>query len=103
MACTPARKGVRAFLATPSAAIAADGGVCERPTNTSRRAIVFAGLTVVVALLGMLALNVGIISAMAMAIGAAVTVVLTVPAAVTLLSALLGSIHDTPVEEPWSV
>jgi uncharacterized membrane protein YdfJ with MMPL/SSD domain len=92
---------VHAFLATPSAAIAVDGGVCERPTNTSRRDIVFAGLTVVVALLGMLALNVGIISAMA--IGAAVTVVLTVPAAVTLLPALLGSIHDTPVEEPWSV
>jgi putative drug exporter of the RND superfamily len=58
--------------------------------NTSGRAVVFAGLTVVVALLGMLTLNVGIINGMA--IGAAVTVVLTVLAAVTLLPALLGMI-----------
>ncbi|GAB3009951.1 MMPL family transporter [Streptomyces pseudoechinosporeus] len=58
--------------------------------NTSGRAVLFAGLTVVVALLGMLTLNVGIINGMA--IGAAVTVVLTVLAAVTLLPALLGMI-----------
>jgi RND superfamily putative drug exporter len=58
--------------------------------NTSGRAVVFAGLTVVVALLGMLTLNVGIINGMA--IGAAVTVVLTVLAAITLLPALLGMI-----------
>ncbi|MDX2533158.1 MMPL family transporter [Streptomyces scabiei] len=58
--------------------------------NTSGRAVVFAGLTVVVALLGMLTLNVGIINGMA--IGAAVTVVLTVLAALTLLPAMLGLI-----------
>ncbi|MEU2226935.1 MMPL family transporter [Streptomyces sp. NPDC018347] len=58
--------------------------------NTSGRAVVFAGLTVAVALLGMLTLNVGIINGMA--IGAAVTVVLTVLAAVTLLPALLALI-----------
>ncbi|WP_460060623.1 MMPL family transporter [Streptomyces sp. YKOK-I1] len=58
--------------------------------NTSGRAVLFAGLTVVVALLGMLTLNVGIINGMA--IGAAVTVVLTVLAAITLLPALLGMI-----------
>ncbi|MET7687886.1 MMPL family transporter [Streptomyces sp. NPDC005483] len=58
--------------------------------NTSGRAVVFAGLTVVVALLGMLTLNVGIINGMA--VGAAVTVVLTVLAALTLLPALLGMI-----------
>ncbi|WP_327725638.1 MMPL family transporter [Streptomyces europaeiscabiei] len=58
--------------------------------DTSGRAVVFAGLTVVVALLGMLTLNVGIINGMA--IGAAVTVVLTVLAAITLLPALLGMI-----------
>ncbi|RPE39331.1 RND superfamily putative drug exporter [Streptomyces sp. Ag109_O5-1] len=58
--------------------------------NTSGRAVVFAGLTVVVALLGMLTLNVGIINGMA--IGAAVTVVLTVLAAITLLPAMLGMI-----------
>ncbi|WP_069770729.1 MMPL family transporter [Streptomyces sp. LUP30] len=58
--------------------------------DTSGRAVLFAGLTVVVALLGMLTLNVGIINGMA--VGAAVTVVLTVLAAVTLLPALLGMI-----------
>jgi RND superfamily putative drug exporter len=58
--------------------------------NTSGRAVVFAGLTVVVALLGMLTLNVGIINGMA--IGAAITVVLTVLAAITLLPALLSLI-----------
>ncbi|WNM31680.1 MMPL family transporter [Streptomyces sp. Li-HN-5-11] len=66
-------------------------GVAEsiaKSLNTSGRAVVFAGLTVVVALLGMLTLNVGIINGMA--IGAAVTVVLTVLAAITLLPALLG-------------
>ncbi|MES5824615.1 MMPL family transporter [Streptomyces sp. RG80] len=58
--------------------------------NTSGRAVLFAGLTVVVALLGMLTLNVGIINGMA--IGAAITVTLTVLAAITLLPALLGMI-----------
>ncbi|MFE1117821.1 MMPL family transporter [Streptomyces rochei] len=56
--------------------------------NTSGRAVVFAGLTVVVALLGMLTLGVGILSGMAL--GAAMTVILTVLAAVTLLPAILG-------------
>ncbi|MFI6810171.1 MMPL family transporter [Streptomyces luteogriseus] len=68
-------------------------GVAEsvaKSLNTSGRAVVFAGLTVVVALLGMLTLNVGIINGMA--IGAAVTVLLTVLAAITLLPALLGMI-----------
>ncbi|MFF7930078.1 MMPL family transporter [Streptomyces sp. NPDC007940] len=68
-------------------------GVAEstaKALNTSGRAVVFAGLTVVVALLGMLTLNIGIINGMA--IGAAVTVALTVLAAITLLPALLGMI-----------
>ncbi|MYW01887.1 MMPL family transporter [Streptomyces sp. SID3343] len=56
--------------------------------NTSGRAVVFAGLTVVVALLGMLVLGIGILNGMA--VGAALTVLLTVSAAVTLLPALLG-------------
>ncbi|MEW2304349.1 MMPL family transporter [Streptomyces sp. NPDC006655] len=66
------------------------GESVAKALNTSGRAVVFAGLTVVVALLGMLTLNVGIINGMA--IGAAITVVLTVLAAVTLLPALLGMI-----------
>ncbi|WP_235032137.1 MMPL family transporter [Actinacidiphila yanglinensis] len=58
--------------------------------NTSGRAVVFAGLTVVAALLGMTTLDLGVVTGMAE--GAAVTVVLTVLAAVTLLPALLGFI-----------
>ena len=58
--------------------------------NTSGRAVVFAGLTVVAALLGMTTLGLGVVTGMAE--GAAVTVVLTVLAAVTLLPALLGFI-----------
>ncbi|MFJ9118742.1 MMPL family transporter [Streptomyces sp. NPDC102394] len=66
------------------------GESIAKSLNTSGRAVVFAGLTVVVALLGMLTLNVGIINGMA--VGAAVTVVLTVLAAITLLPALLAMI-----------
>jgi putative drug exporter of the RND superfamily len=56
--------------------------------NTSGRAVLFAGGTVIVALLGLLILNVGFVSGLG--IGAAVTVFLTVLAAVTLLPALLA-------------
>ncbi|XVQ14503.1 MMPL family transporter [Spirillospora sp. CA-255316] len=56
--------------------------------TTSGRAVVFAGITVVVALLGMFVVGLGILTGMAQA--AAVTVVFTVAAAVTLLPALLG-------------
>lgn len=66
------------------------GESIAKSLDTSGRAVIFAGLTVVVALLGMLTLNVGIINGMA--VGAAVTVVLTVLAAITLLPALLGLI-----------
>ncbi|MEU8569124.1 MMPL family transporter [Streptomyces pathocidini] len=56
--------------------------------NTSGRAVLFAGGTVCIALLGMLALRLSFLDGMAFA--AALTVVLTVAAAVTLLPALLG-------------
>ena len=56
--------------------------------STSGRAVLFAGGTVIVALLGLLVLNVGFVSGLG--IGAAVTVFLTVTAAVTLLPALLA-------------
>ncbi|MEU0934219.1 MMPL family transporter [Embleya sp. NPDC005971] len=56
--------------------------------DTSGRAVVFAGLTVVIALLGMFTLGIGILNGMAL--GAALTVLATVSAAVTLLPALLG-------------
>jgi RND superfamily putative drug exporter len=56
--------------------------------DTSGRAVVFAGVTVMVALLGMFVVDLGILTGMAQA--AAVTVLFTVAAAVTLLPALLG-------------
>ncbi|MEP7021725.1 MAG: MMPL family transporter [Pseudonocardiales bacterium] len=58
--------------------------------NTSGRAVLFAGGTVIIALLGMFVLNVGFLTGLGIA--AALTVFLTVLAAVTLLPALLGMI-----------
>lgn len=66
------------------------GDSIAKSLNTSGRAVVFAGLTVVAALLGMTTLDLGVVTGMAE--GAAVTVVITVLAAVTLLPALLGFI-----------
>src|SRR5271157_3157422 len=59
-----------------------------RALNTSGRAVLFAGTTVCIALLGMLVLRIGFISGLGIA--AAITVLFTVAAAVTLLPALLG-------------
>lgn len=56
--------------------------------TTSGRAVVFAGLTVVAALLGMVVVGMGVLTGMGQA--AAVTVLFTVAAALTLLPALLG-------------
>jgi putative drug exporter of the RND superfamily len=56
--------------------------------NTSGRTVLFAGLTVCVALLGQFALGVGFLDGLSAA--AAVTVALTIAAALTLLPALLG-------------
>ena len=59
-----------------------------RALNTSGRAVLFAGTTVCIALLGMLVLHIGYISGLGIA--AAITVLFTVAAAATLLPALLG-------------
>jgi RND superfamily putative drug exporter len=56
--------------------------------NTSGRTVLFAGLTVCVALLGQFALGVGFLGGLSAA--AAVTVALTIATALTLLPALLG-------------
>ncbi|NTW42417.1 MAG: MMPL family transporter, partial [Cellulomonadaceae bacterium] len=56
--------------------------------GTSGRAVVFAGVTVMVALLGMVVVGLGVLTGMSQA--AAVTVLFTVAAAITLLPALLG-------------
>jgi len=60
-----------------------------RAMNTSGRAVLFAGGTVVVALLGLLVLRVGFLGGLG--IGAAVAVLWTVAAAITLLPAMLGA------------
>ncbi|PZH17369.1 hypothetical protein C1I97_05290 [Streptomyces sp. NTH33] len=68
-------------------------GVPEAATNavaTTGRAVVFAGATVCIALLGMLILRLGFLNGVAVA--ASVTVILTVAASVTLLPALLSFI-----------
>ena len=74
------RNGLKAGLSPADAA--------ARALDTSGRAVLFAGTTVCIALLGMLVLNVSFISGLGIA--AATTVLFTVAAAVTLLPALLG-------------
>jgi RND superfamily putative drug exporter len=64
------------------------GEAAELALDTSGRAVLFAGGTVCVALLGLLVLGVSFLNGVAVA--AAATVVLTVAAATTLLPALLG-------------
>ena len=64
-------------------------GAITTAMNTSGRAVLFAGGTVIVALLGLVILNVGFLTGLGIA--AAVTVFLTVMAAVTLLPALLAT------------
>ncbi len=59
-----------------------------RALNTSGRAVLFAGSTVVIALLGMLVLGLSFLNGVAVA--AALTVLITMMASVTLLPALLG-------------
>ncbi|MFJ9470234.1 MMPL family transporter [Streptomyces caniferus] len=76
------RKGLRAGLPVLEAAV--------RAVSVSGRAVVFAGATVCIALLGMLILRLSFLNGVALA--ASLTVVLTVAAAITLLPALLGLI-----------
>jgi RND superfamily putative drug exporter len=63
-------------------------GAVEGALNTSGRAVLFAGATVVIALLGMFALGVTILNGVAVA--AAIAVVMVLAASVTLLPALLS-------------
>ena len=74
------RRGMLAGLTPEEAAVQA--------IDTSGRAVLFAGSTVCIALLGILILGIGFLSGLAVA--SALTVVFTVLAAVTLLPALLG-------------
>jgi putative drug exporter of the RND superfamily len=89
----------------------AESGV--KALNTSGRAVVFAGGTVCIALLGMFALDMAFLNGVA--IGASITVVFAVLAAITLLPAMFGVLgmrvlsrnerrrlaeHGTDPEEP---
>jgi RND superfamily putative drug exporter len=76
------RRGLKRGLSVTEAAINA--------VTTTGRAVVFAGATVCIALLGMLILRLGFLNGVAIA--ASLTVVLTVAASVTLLPALLSFI-----------
>ncbi|MCQ4084336.1 MMPL family transporter [Streptomyces sp. RB6PN25] len=78
------RRGLRRGLSVQQAA--------ECAVATSGRAVVFAGGTVCVAVLGLLALGLSFLNGVAIA--ASLTVLLTVAASVTLLPALLGVIGE---------
>ncbi len=60
--------------------------------DTAGRSVIFAGLTVVVSLLGMLLIGLAFITGLG--VGAAVTVAVTMAASVTLLPAFLGLVGD---------
>ncbi|MFI8994223.1 MMPL family transporter [Streptomyces sp. NPDC053542] len=76
------RKNLRAGMDVPEAA--------QKAVAVSGRAVVFAGATVCIALLGMFVLRLSFLNGVALA--ASLTVVLTVAASITLLPALLGLI-----------
>ena len=74
------RSNIKAGMSLEEAAVAA--------LNSAGRAVLFAGTTVCIALLGMLVLNISFVSGLGIA--AAITVLFTMFASVTLLPALLG-------------
>ena len=67
--------------------------------DTAGRAVIFAGLTVVISLLGMLLMGLAFITGLA--IGAATTVAVTMVASVTLLPALLGLARERVEVTRW--
>ena len=87
------RQGLQSGLDPEEAVITA--------VDTSGRAVLFAGLTVIIALLGMLAIGLSFISGLG--IGAAAVVAVTVLAAVTLLPAMLGFVGNNidRLRLPW--
>jgi len=87
------RQGLQAGLDPEQAVVTA--------IDTSGRAVVFAGATVIIALLGMLAVGLSFISGLG--VGAAAVVAVTVLAAITLLPAVLGFV-GTKIDKwrlPW--
>ena len=87
------RQGLHAGLDPEEAVVTA--------IDTSGRAVLFAGLTVIIALLGMLAIGLSFISGLG--VGAAAVVAITVLSAVTLLPAMLGFVGNNidRLRLPW--
>jgi putative drug exporter of the RND superfamily len=87
------RQGLQSGLDPEEAVITA--------VDTSGRAVLFAGLTVIIALLGMLAIGLSFISGLG--IGAAAVVAVTVLSAITLLPAMLGFVGNNidRLRLPW--
>jgi RND superfamily putative drug exporter len=67
--------------------------------NTAGRAVIFAGTTVVISLLGMLLMGLEFVRGLA--IGAATVVLMTMAASVTLLPALLGYVRERVEVTRW--
>ncbi len=85
------REGLRAGLSPPSST--------ETAMNTAGRSVLFAGLTVVISLLGMLLIGLSFVSGLATA--AAITVALTMAASLTLLPALLAILGHRLGRTSW--
>ena len=79
------------------------GSTCAQATvesvDTAGRAVLFAGTTVVISLLGMLLMGVSFMNGLA--IGASITVAFTMLASVTLLPALLGFVGERVEITRW--
>jgi RND superfamily putative drug exporter len=67
--------------------------------GTAGRAVIFAGMTVVISLLGMLLIGIRLVNGVAL--GASVTVLVTMVSSVTLLPALLGLARDRVEVTRW--
>ena len=85
------REGLHAGLSPENATVEA--------LNTAGRAVIFAGITVVISLLGMLLMGLAFISGLGL--GAAITVGVTMIASVTLLPALLGFARERVEITRW--
>ncbi|NND74956.1 MAG: MMPL family transporter [Ilumatobacter sp.] len=85
------REGTRAGLSAHRATVQA--------IDTAGRAVLFAGLTVVISLLGMYVMGLAFINGLAT--GAAVTVMITMVASLTLLPALIGFAGDRVEITRW--
>ncbi len=91
------------FIVTRYRELTHEGATPEQATvgamDTAGRAVVFAGITVVVSLLGMLLIGLEFVSGLGIA--AAATVAVTLLASITLLPALLGLAHGRLEVTRW--